>query len=173
MCATFFLTVVFDLTVAIQAGLGLSFFLFIQNLSQVTNLNVLTNEISDESKSYYSNCPAIPEGMEIFEFRGPLFFGVASTFLDTVQQIKKHPEGRILRMRHVLSVDATALLAIRQVYQESKKNGSLFLIADLHSQALMAMQKSGLLEEIGEENVTGSLADMITRAKKLIALSPA
>ena len=170
MVTTFLLTVVFDLTVAIQAGLMLSFFLFIQNLSHVTNLNVLTRDMSDENKSGKSSKgPEIPEGVEVFEIRGPLFFGVASTFLDTIQQTKKHPKVRILRMRHVLSLDATALEAIKQVCEESRKKGIIFLIADLHSQPLVAMQESGLLGEIDEENVIGTLAQTIEHARKIIS----
>jgi len=171
MVATFFLTVVFDLTVAIQAGLALSFFLFIKNLSQVTNLNVITSEMTDESKSSrFVKDMQIPEGVEVFEIRGPLFFGVASTFLDTVQAIKKNPKVRILRMRHVLSLDATALEAIKQVHAESRKRGICFLIADLHSQPLIAMQESGLLNEIGEENVPGSLQEALKIAETLVGL---
>ncbi len=129
--------------------------------------------MDDESKSdKVSTGPRTPEGIEVFEVRGPLFFGVTSTFLDTVQQIKKKPKIRILRMRHVLSIDATALLAIRQVYQESKKEGIYFLIADLHSQALMAMEKSGLLEEIGIENVSGTLKQTMKRAREMLAAMP-
>jgi SulP family sulfate permease len=174
MAATFFLTVVFDLTVAIQAGLALSFFLFIKNLSQVTNLNVITGEMTDESKSgRFVKDMQIPEGVEVFEIRGPLFFGVASTFLDTVQAIKKNPKVRILRMRHVLSLDATALEAIKQVHTESRKRGICFLIADLHSQPLIAMQESGLLNEIGEENVPGTLKETIEKARALISSASA
>lgn len=173
MLTTFLLTVIFDLTVAIQAGLGLSFFLFIQNLSRVTNLSVITRDMDDEtSGDKISAGSKMPEGIELFEVRGPLFFGVTSIFLDTVQQIKKKPKIRILRMRHVLSIDATALLAIRQVYQESKKEEIYFLIADLHSQALMAMEKSGLLDEIGIENVSGTLKQTMKRARELLAAMP-
>lgn len=169
MAATFFLTVVFDLTVAIQAGLALSFFLFIQNLSRVTNLNVITSEMSDEQKKGHALKEIqVPEGVEVFEIRGPLFFGVASTFLDTVQAIKKIPKVRILRMRHVLSLDATALEAIKQVHSESRKKGIRFLIADLHSQPLVAMQESGLWDEIGEENVPGTLKETIEKARALL-----
>lgn len=171
--ATFFLTVVFDLTVAIQAGLALSFFLFIQNLSRVTNLNVITGEMKDEGKSGVSfKGFEIPPGVEVFEIRGPLFFGVASTFLDTIQRAGKAPKVRILRMRHVLSLDATALQAIKQVCEESRKSGIQFLIADLHSQPLIAMQSSGLLDEVGVENVPGTLVETLTKAKSLIAGAP-
>ena len=85
-----------------------------------------------------------------------------------MQQIKKNPKVRILRMRHVLSLDATALEAIKQVCEESRKKGIIFLIADLHSQPLVAMQDSGLLKEVGEENVIGTLIETLEHAKKLL-----
>ncbi len=89
---------------------------------------------------------------------------MASTFLDTIQRIKKNPQVPIFRMRQVLLVDATALQAVKQVHLESKRKGIRFLIADLHSQPLLALEQSGLLDEVGREHICGTLEDVINQA---------
>lgn len=103
----------------------------------------------------------------MYEIVGAFFFGVASTFIETMNTLEKDITIRILRMRNVLSIDATALNALRHVVKNSRKKGVTILISGVHAQPMMALQKSGLYEEIGEENFLPNIDAAILRAKEL------
>lgn len=174
LLTTFALTVLVDLTVAIQTGMVLAVFLFIRRMSLVTNINVLTRElVDDENGDDLDDIAkrAIPAGVEVYDINGPFFFGASYKFMDAINEISTTPNVRIIGMRNVLAIDATGIHILNAEYQNSKRRGRGFLIVGIHAQPLMALEKAGLLETIGEENVVATLEDALARAQQILSAS--
>ena len=176
LVATFLLTVLVDLTVAIEVGMVASAFLFMRRMAEVTNVSAVTRELKD-ADDIYSTDPnglrrrTIPEGVSVFEVNGPFFFGAAETFKDTMGRVAGNPKVLIIRMRNVPAIDSTGMHTLREVAKRSKKDGTLVLLSDVHTQPLMALSKSDVLDEIGEENVFGNIDDALNRARAHLGLS--
>jgi len=178
LLATFLLTVLVDLTMAIEVGIVLAAFLFMKRMAEVTNIQVLTHEFLDPADDFESDPNAVrrrtvPAGVEVYEISGPFFFGAAETFKDRLSQIAGKPRVLILRMRHVPVIDSTGLQALRDLVRRSRHEGTLVVLADVHAQPVVALERSGFLYEIGEENVTGNIDDALNRARGHLGLPPA
>lgn len=173
LLATFLLTVFVDLTVAIQAGLFLAMLLFMRRMALVTNVGVVTDELNDMDEPEDPNAVAkrkVPPKTEVYEINGPFFFGASYKFMEAMNEIGVKSRVRVIRMRNVLALDATGLHTLTEAYKTLKKNGIALIISDLHTQPLIAMERSGLLEEIGEDNVFGNIDDALNRARELLGL---
>ena len=174
LLATFFLTVAIDLTIAIEIGMVLAAFLLVRRLSLTPNIGVITKEIAgkEENGEVLDLAKAdIPKEVEVFEIAGAFFFGVTSTFIETMNNIERNPKIRILRMRNVFSIDATALNALRYVLKNAKKNDMQILISGIHAQPLVALERSGLFDEIGEENILPTIDKALERARQILGIS--
>ena len=177
LLATFLLTVLVSLTVAIEVGLVLAALLFMRRMAEVTNISVLTHEFRDPAEDFESDPNAVrrrtvPDGVEVYEITGPFFFGAAEMFKDRIARIAGKPKVLILRMRHVPAIDSTGLHALRDLVRRSRREGTLVVLADVHSQPVVALERSGFLYEIGEENVTGNIDDGLNRAREHLGLPP-
>jgi len=177
LLTTFLLTVLVDLTVAIEVGMVLAAFLFMRRMAEVTNISVLTHEFTDPIDDFEHDPNAvrrraIPEGVQVYEITGTFFFGAAETFKDRVSRIAGQPKVLILRMRHVLAIDSTGLHALRELVQRSKREGILVVLSDVHAQPVVALERSGLYDDITEENVHGNIDDALNRARQHLGLPP-
>ena len=175
---TFSLTVLVDLTVAIEVGMLMAAFLFMKRMSEVTNVTAITRELEDEGDEYATDPNgvrhrAVPDGVEVYEVNGPFFFGAAETFKDTLGQIARKPKVLIIRMRNVPAIDSTGLHALKDVVHRTRRDGTLVLLSDVHTQPLVALGRSAVLEEVGEENLFGNLDDALDRAREHLGLPPA
>jgi sulfate permease, SulP family len=175
LLATFLLTVLIDLTVAIEVGMVLAAFLFMRRMAEVTNISVLTHEFADpvddfEHDPNAARTRAIPEGVQVYEITGPFFFGAAEMFKDRVGRIAGRPAVLIIRMRHVPAIDSTGLHALRDFVRRSRKDGTLVVLSDVHAQPVVALERSGLLDELGEDNIHGNLDDALNRARQSLGL---
>ncbi len=173
LIVTFLLTVLVDLTVAIQAGVVLAAILFMKRMADVTQVGYITSMMEDEEDTTDTDPNAIrrftvPKGVEVFEVNGPFFFGAADRFKHVLQLIVSKPKVLILRMRTVLSMDATALRALEDVYEQTRREGSQLLLAGVHAQPLIAMDRSGLLDKVGVDNVFENVCDALKRARTLV-----
>lgn len=179
MLSTFGLTVLVDLSVAIQVGMVLAAFLFMKRMSEVTNVQVMTREFRDNGDLYQSDPNglrghAVPRGVEVYEINGPFFFGAAKTFKEQVESVLGKPKVLILRMRNVPAIDSTGLHALSEMVHRSRRAGTLILLSDVHSQPMMALGRSTLLDEIGEDSIYGTLEDALVRAREYMRdVSPA
>jgi len=177
LLTTFLLTVLVDLTVAIEVGMVLAAFLFMRRMAEVVNISVLTHEFNDPVDDF-ENDPnavrrrAVPPGVEVFEITGPFFFGAAETLRDRLGAIAAHPKVLIVRLRHVPAIDSTGLHALRELVKRSRREGTLMLLSDVHAQPVVALERSGLYDELGEENVHGNIDDALNRARAHLGLSP-
>jgi SulP family sulfate permease len=175
LLTTFSLTVLVDLTVAIEVGLVLAAFLFMRRMAEVTNISVLTHEFRDPKDDDEGDPNAVrrrkvPPGVEVYEISGPFFFGAAARFKEELAAISVRPRVLILRLRHVPVIDSTGLAALRDVVRRSKHDGTLVVLADVHAQAIVALDRSGLWDEIGEDNITGNVDDALNRARTHLGL---
>ncbi len=151
---TFAITVLFDLTVAIEVGMALSIFLFMHRMKRATKIRFIDEqeEIEEEEKKEDINRIKVPEGVDVYEINGPLFFGVAHEFEEAVRIVAKMPRVRILRLRHVPIIDSTGLQALKEFYEKSRSNHIRLLIAGIQHQPLAALKKTDLYRLIGPEN---------------------
>jgi SulP family sulfate permease len=175
LLTTFVLTVLVDLTVAIEVGIVLAAFLFMRRMAEVTNISVLTHEFTDPTDDFEHDPNAVrrrvlPEGVQVYEITGPFFFGAAEMFKDRVGRIAGSPKVLILRMRHVPAIDSTGLHALRDLARRSKREGTLVVLSDVHAQPVIALERSGLYDELTEENVHGNLDDALNRARAYLGL---
>ncbi|KAB2837376.1 MAG: STAS domain-containing protein, partial [Melioribacteraceae bacterium] len=173
LLTTFFLTVIFDLTIAIEIGMVLAVLLFMRRMSLVTNVGIITRELQDEEEISDPNAinkKSVPQSVEVFEINGPFFFGAASTFKDAARVIEEPPKVRIIRMRNVPAIDATGIHILREFYHDSIKQGTKLILSGVHTQPLFAMTQAGLLDLFGEENIFGNIDDALDRAREIIGL---
>jgi sulfate permease, SulP family len=171
LLTTFLLTVLVDLTVAIEVGMVLAAFLFMRRMAEVTNISVLTHEFRDPVDDFESDPNAVrrrvvPAGVEVYEITGPFFFGAAEMFKDRLGRIAGKPKVLILRMRHVPAIDSTGLYALRQLVERCRRDGTLVILSDVHAQPVVAIERSGLYDELGEENIHGNIDDALNRARE-------
>jgi sulfate permease, SulP family len=173
LLTTFSLTVVFDLTLAIEIGMLLSVILFMQRMAGLANVGVVTDELRDRDEEDDPNTIVtrkVPDGVEVFEITGPFFFGAASKFRDAMHIVENAPKIRIIRMRRVLTIDATGLNMIKELLKDCKKTGTRLILSGVHAQPLFALQQFELYDEIGEENIFGNIDDALDRSREILAL---
>ncbi len=173
LVATFLLTVLIDLTVAIQAGVVLAAILFMKRMADVTQVGYITSMMEDEEDTTDQDPNAIrrfsvPKGVEVFEVNGPFFFGAADRFKHVLSLIVQKPKVLILRMRPVLSMDATGLRALEDVYEQTRKDGAVLILSGVHTQPMITMDKAGFLDKIGVENVFENVCDALRRAREIV-----
>jgi len=163
LVTTFLLTVIIDLTVAIEVGMVLAAFMFMRRMSEVTNIGMLRREMADEEAVAEPELAGrIPKGVIVYEINGPFFFGAAETFKDTIAQTQGKPKVLILRLRNVPAIDATGMYALMDVVRRSRGDGTRVMLSEVHTQPLMALGKSGALDEIGDADLFGSLDEALT-----------
>lgn len=172
LLTTFFLTVLVDLTVAIEIGMVLAVFLFMRNMIKFTDVSILTGENTDKEegrdKEAVSNY-AIPKEVEVFEINGPLFFGAAYKFKDAIRFIKKPPKVFIIRMRHVPIIDATGIRTLKEIHKESKSRGTKLILSEVHSKQVMdELSAARLLFAVGKANVTDTFEQALKRSNAVI-----
>ncbi|HEY7634697.1 MAG TPA: sulfate permease [Gemmatimonadales bacterium] len=175
MVTTFLLTVLVDLTTAISVGMVLAAFLFMKRMAEVTNVTMVTREFEEPALVKGDDAGAIfrrtiPPGVEVYEINGPFFFGAAEKFKDTLSQVSKKPRVLIIRMRNVPAIDSTAIHALRDLTRRTRRDGTRVLLSDVHSQPLVALERSELLDEIGEDQVFGNVDDALQAARAHLGL---
>ena len=171
MLATFLLTVLVDITVAIEVGMVLAAFLFIKRMSEVTNVSAVTSDVEDAGDDDETDPGAvrrrtIPPGVEVYEIYGPFFFGAAEAFKEVLGLVAGTPRVLIVRMRHVLAIDSSGMHALREVVHRCRKDGTTVILSDVHMQPLVALTGSPVMDDIGSENVVGNIDLALERARK-------
>lgn len=160
LLTTFTLTVIIDLTVAVQVGMVMAAFLFMKRMSEVTNVQAVTREFTDPQGRGTTRA-RVPKGVEIYEINGPFFFGAAEHFKEQVNAVASKPNVLIILMRNVPAIDSTGLHALKQLTRRVRRDGTRIMIAEVHAQPMMALSRSYLLDELGEENIFASVEDAL------------
>jgi len=167
LLVTFGLTVLVDLTAAIQVGVVLAALLFMRRMAEVSQVRSVTDQLRDvERIGFEAENPdvVLPEGTEVFEIAGSFFFGAAQRFSEALAETKRHPRLVILRMREVFAMDATGLHALEEIHHRFTRQGTVVLISGIRAQPLMVLERSGLLQRLGSTNVLGSFREASVRA---------
>lgn len=172
LLVTFLLTVLIDLTVAIQVGVVLAAFLFLQRMSEVSLVSPVTENLREEEENLNSaraiTKRLVPPGVEVFELFGTLFFGAIERFKDSLLRVEKKPKVLIIRMRMVPAVDATGLQVLEDVLDRTRHEGGTLLLTGVQAQPLEAMERSGFLDKLGRENLMDNIDAALARARELI-----
>jgi sulfate permease, SulP family len=172
LLTTFLLTVLVDLTVAIEVGIVLAAFLFMKRMIEVTQVNYLAQ--GSESNEWVidptmKDAINLPTGIEIFEINGPFFFGAADKFRDTLNQMKRRPKVLILQMRFVPAMDATGLSVLEDLLRKSKKGKIDVVFSGVHAQPLKVMKEAGIIEMLGQEHFHADIKTAIIFAQQLVS----
>jgi SulP family sulfate permease len=173
LLSTFALTVVIDLTIAVQVGVVMAALLFIRRMSEVASVGVVTREFQDSEEKPDPNAIGkrrVPSGVEVFEINGPFFFGAAETFRDTLRALRTKPKVLIVRMRQVPVIDATGLHLLEELHSQCRRDGTRVVFSGVHAQPLFALQRTELFEHIGAENVFGNIDDALNRAREILGV---
>ncbi len=168
---TFFLTVVFDLTVAIAVGLMLACVLFMRRVMETTEISVIKNEIKvqDESGIHtYDEGLSIPKGVEVYEINGPYFFGIATQFEEIMTEFGDKSKVRIIRMRKVPFIDSTGIHNLTNLCEMSKKKNITVVLSGVNPKVHTALQKAGFYQLLGEQNICPDINIALTRAQAIL-----
>ncbi|MBQ9362462.1 MAG: sulfate permease [Bacteroidaceae bacterium] len=156
---TFILTVIFDLTIAIEVGLVLACLLCMRRMAETTQVSVLTDrdDIDPNAETDINNPNlehlSIPRDVEVYEINGPYFFGMASKFEDMMNRMKKRPKVRIIRMRKVPFIDSTGMHNLQNLIEMSRRNGIRVILSGVNEKVHAVLLKNGFRELLGEENI--------------------
>ncbi|MHB1179580.1 MAG: SulP family inorganic anion transporter [Daejeonella sp.] len=166
MVATFTLTVLVDLTVAIEIGMILAALMFIRNMMLASSVQQ-SFLIDNGSDDILLQNP--PDGVDVFEITGPFFFGVAYKFKYAMKIIEKSPKVLIIRMRNVPIIDATGIRVLKDIHKEISGRGTKIILSEVNSlQVMSELKKARLLFQIGKANIAEDYVKAISRAKKIV-----
>lgn len=167
LLATFLLTVFVELTVAIQVGVLLAAFLFLQKMSTETQVNVITEDLQEDAEIRTRDMSGItiPAGIEVFEIYGSLFFGAITQFKESMRIVARKPKVLILRMRHVPNIDASGIHILEELAREAVRDGYIIVYSAVSRNVYRSMRKSGLVETIGRKNFAADIFAALEIAK--------
>ena len=172
---TFFLTVIVDLTVAIEVGVVLAIVLFVRRVMQTTHINVLQDNTvaatEDPEQAALENTDRldIPAGVEVYEIDGPFFFGLASRF-EELEKMKKSgvTKVRIIRMRRVPFIDSTGVNNLRNLCERTRKRGVTVILSGVTEKVQATLEKFGVDQEIGAENIFPHIVPALEKAREIV-----
>ncbi|HEU5050344.1 MAG TPA: SulP family inorganic anion transporter [Gemmatimonadales bacterium] len=169
LLTTFILTVLVDLTVAVQVGLVLAAFLFMKRMSEVTNISEINENFADpviESGTFSTNREnPLPHDVQLYAIDGPFFFGAADKFREALGQVDNPPRVLILVMRRVPAIDSTGLNALRNMIHRFQKSGTRVILVGPRAQPRGAMERAGLIDDIGRDAVVPDLDSALALAE--------
>ena len=168
LLATFFLTVFIELTVAIQVGILLAAFLFLQNMSKEAHVDVITNtlEEDEEFRSRDMSKIDIPKGVEVFEVYGSLFFGAVSQFKESIRIVTTKPKVIILRMRQVPTIDASGIHILEELVKEAHATECKIVFSAVSRSVYRVMRRSGFVEMVDKKNFAPDIFGALEIARR-------
>ncbi len=172
LLVTFFLTVIFDLTIAIEIGLLFAMLLFMRRITESSNISVITGELdmgTDAEKTADNDKLILSKGIEVYEIDGPFFFGIANKFDESMKQIGgEKPKIRIIRMRKVPFMDSTGLHNLESLYRLSAKEGIQLVLSGVNDKIKNMLNKSGFADKIGKDNICSNINEALAKAEELL-----
>lgn len=169
---TFFLTIIFDLTIAIEVGLIIACLLFMKRMSETTDVKAITEEIDLNQDAEFSTGNLdhliIPQGVEVYEINGPYFFGAGNKFEEIMASFGDRPKVRIIRMRKVPFVDSTGIHNLTNLCEMSKKEGIQIVLSGVREKVNGQLEHAGFYHLIGKENICSHINLALKRANEII-----
>jgi SulP family sulfate permease len=171
--ATFALTVLTNLTLAVEVGVVLAALLMVKRVSETSRITAVDESTETEGSHHSLIGKEVPEGVLVFRVFGAFFFGVVDKLDDELKRAKQEPDVLILRVRKVLAIDATGLQALEDLHAKLRAKGKHLILSAPHTQPLAAMVNAGFIDRIGPENVCPHIAAALARARQILGLPPA
>jgi len=168
----FGLTVVVDLTAAVEIGMVLAAILFIKRVSETTQITAVDESSETEGPQHSLIGKVVPKGVMIYRIFGSFFFGAADKLETALKRSGQEPEVLILGLRKVLAMDATGLNALEDLFERLHKRNKHLILSGPHTQPLFMMDKAGFLERLGRENICADLEHSLERAREILGLPP-
>lgn len=171
LLVTFFLTVIFDLVIAIQVGLVLAFLLFMKRVTETSEVSVIRDQLNifggtdikdDENLE-------IPKGVEVYEIEGPYFFGVANKFEEQTIIMGEPPKVRIIRMRKVPFIDSTGIHNLTNFCKNSQRDKITIILSGVNKDVHETLEKAGFYDVVGRENICSHIVEALNRSKEVLS----
>jgi sulfate permease, SulP family len=173
LLSTFLLTVIFDLTIAIEVGMLLAVLLFLRRIADTTSISVFHDEV-DEPEFVEGNIEtehlSVPHGVDVYEIEGPFFFGIANKFEEVMKQVAEKPSVRIIRMRKVPFIDSTGVHNLEILIKSSQKEGVQVMLSGVNQKVLNVLEKSKIIDSIGRQNIHTCINDALASAEEIVKL---
>lgn len=174
LLVTFVLTVVMDLTIAIEVGVLLAGILFIRRMADVAEVESVSKELDEHDEEVadpnHIGARAVPNGVIVYEIVGSMFFGAIEKFKTALSMTNSKPKILILRMRQVPSIDAAGIQMIETLLERCKSDGTTLLLSGVHAQPVVALTRAGVLKQLGEENALANIDAALNRAREILGL---
>ena len=173
LLATFILTVVVDLSLAVQVGVVLAALLFVKRMADSTRIGpfqTVAAEPADDPGAISKR--RVPRGVEVYEIQGPLFFGAADKLRSTMPIFGQPPAVMILRLRQVPVIDATGLHALIEFYKECARLGTHLILAGVQPHVLVKLRRWPESEAIGQQDIVSNIDQALARAREIVPLPP-
>ena len=168
---TFFLTVIFDLTVAIEVGLLVACLLFMRRMAETTQIKVIADEIdpNDETDAVvHEEHLIIPEGVEVYEINGPYFFGIANKFEELMANMNDHPKVRVIRMRRVPFIDSTGIHNLQNLCEMSHREGTHIVLSGVTPNVYTVLEHNGFCKLLGKDHICPNINVALDRAASIV-----
>jgi SulP family sulfate permease len=166
LLATFFLTVVFDLTIAISVGLVLAILLFVRRISQSSEVQIMQHDLSPSTATTVEQ--PLPKGVDVFRINGPFFFGVANKFEEAFLRVSKPPRVRIIDMGNVPFIDATGIQNLTAFWKKCKAARIKVILASVNPAVSETLKQNALYDNIGVNQIFSNFADAVEEAKEML-----
>ena len=173
LATTFILTVVFNLTIAIEIGMLLAVLLFLRRVSENVQVSVLKDEldVAQGTEMTQHETLNIAKGVEVYEINGPFFFGVATKFDEVMREMGDKPVVRIIRMRKVPFIDSTGLHNLQILVESSHREGIRVILSGVNPSVQETLRKSGLNQIVGNENICDHISKAVEKANAFVELN--
>lgn len=165
---TFTLTVLADLTVAVEIGMIMAAMLFIKRVSETTQITAVDGQTSREGDQYSVVGKEVPQGVMIYQIFGAFLFGAAEKLETALKEVRQEPNILLLQVHKVVAMDATGLNALESLHERLKSRGKWMILCGPHTQPYMVMSRAGFLDRLGEENVVADLDSGLARAREIL-----
>jgi SulP family sulfate permease len=172
LLVTFFLTVIFDLTVAIEVGVLIACLLCMRRMAETTDVSMINDEIDpNEGTDVQNNAEhlIIPQGAEVYEINGPYFFGIANRFEEVMRDVENTPKVRIIRMRKVPFIDSTGVHNLSNLCKSCKQKGIQVVLSGVNEKVMKVLVNAGLDKELGNNNICAHINGALNRANEILA----
>ena len=163
---TFFLTVIFDLVVAIEFGMLLAIILFMKRMSDEAEVKEWKYKEYMDNEEDKKDLLSVPIPVKVFEINGPLFFGVTGQIAEIA--VKDHIKCVIIRMRGVPALDASAMESLTELYDDCLKKGITFIFSHVNEQPMKVMKKAGFVKKVGEENFVKNIHEALEKSRVIL-----
>ena len=172
LLVTFFLTVIFDLTVAIEVGVLIACLLCMKRMAETTNVSVLSDEIDPNADSdVMGNLDhlTIPEGVKVYEINGPYFFGIGNKFEEMMGDMGGRAKVRIIRMRKVPFIDSTGVHNLQNMCRMCSQMGVKVVLSGVNPKVMKVIEDAGMDDVVGKENICSHINIALKRAEQILA----